>query len=429
MMMSDSEDDMDMEQATEEELKNSDVVTKYKTAGDIASKVLSIIIKETVPGVLISTLCETGDRLIEAELKSRYSKGKLEKGVAFPTSVSVNNIAGHFSPLSDDKSVIVEGDLVKIDLAVHIDGYIAAAAHTIIAMKQPPSEPITGRKADAICAAHFAAEAALRLLRPGHKNTEVTEAIAAVAASFNVTPVEGVLSHQMKRFVIDGNKAIINKATPDQKVDEFTFEEYEVYAIDIVMSTGEGRPRETNARTTIYKRAVDQSYLLKIKASRYVFNEINSRFATFPFTLRALDEKRAKLGIVECVNHDLVHPYPVLFEKAGEFIAQFKFTALILPSQTHKLSSFQLPFVKSEYSIEDPKLKGIFELSTKKKTSKPKRRKKKRTTTSTQQQTTTTSTQQQTTTTTTQQQTTTTTQPQTSTTKAEATSATPMDIS
>lgn len=48
----------------------------------------------------------------------------------------------------------------------------------------------------------------------------------------------------MKRYVIDGNKVIINKATAEQKVDEFEFEENMVIGVDIVMSTGEGKVNE-----------------------------------------------------------------------------------------------------------------------------------------------------------------------------------------
>ncbi|KAK8921598.1 hypothetical protein KSP39_PZI020095 [Platanthera zijinensis] len=33
----------------------------------------------------------------------------------------------------------------------------------------------------------------------------------------------------------------------------------------------------------------------------------------------ALEEKRARLGLVECVNHDLLQPYPVLHEKPGKY--------------------------------------------------------------------------------------------------------------
>lgn len=62
----------------------------------------------------------------------------------------------------------------------------------------------------------------------------------------------------------------------------------------------------------MFKRAVDKNYMLKMRASRYVFNEVNHRFPTLPFTLRALeDEKQARMGVVECLKHDLLHQYPV----------------------------------------------------------------------------------------------------------------------
>jgi len=203
------------------------------------------------------------------------------------------------------------------------------------------------------------------MLKPGRKNTEITEMFQKVASIFHCNVVEGVLSHQLKRFVIDGNNVIISKASTDQKVEEFTFQENEVYAIDIVMSTGDGKPKESGAaRTTIYKRAIDQNYNLKLKAARYVLNEINQHFPTFPFTIRALDEKRGRLGIVECLNHGLVHPYPVLYDKTGEFVSQFKYTALVLPNNTVKLSNHSLPYVSSQYSITDPGLQAILSSST-----------------------------------------------------------------
>ena len=53
---------------------------------------------------------------------------------------------------------------------------------------------VTGRKADVIKAAHLCAEAALRLVKPGNQNTQVTEAWNKVAHSFNCTPIEGETS-------------------------------------------------------------------------------------------------------------------------------------------------------------------------------------------------------------------------------------------
>jgi len=370
----DSDEELEEEGAVE--LSNPDVVTKYKTAAEIANKVMEQVVKECVADKKIVDICILGDKLITDMTTNVYKTGKMEKGVAFPTCISVNEAAGHFSPLSEDTSLLKNGDLVKIDLGVHIDGFLALIAHTVIVAVSPET-PTAGRKADVIAAAYYAAECAHRLIKPGKKNTDVTEAIAKCAAQFKCNPLEGVLSHQMKRFVIDGNKVIINKTNLEHKVDEFEFEEGEVYAVDIVMSTGEGKAKETELRTTIFKRSVDQNYLLKMKASRYVFNEINTRFPTLPFTLRALDEKRARLGITECLKHDLVSPYPVLHEKEGEFIAQLKFTVLLLPSETKRLTVHALPFIQSEFKVDDPVITAIMQQGTKRvKKSKKKGKKK-----------------------------------------------------
>ncbi|GFP79061.1 proliferation-associated protein a [Phtheirospermum japonicum] len=74
----------------------------------------------------------------------------------------------------------------------------------------------------------------------GLNNKDVTEAIQKVAA-YDCKIVEGVLSHQMKQFVIDGNKVVLSVPGPQTKVDEAEFKENEVNSIDIVTSTGEGK--------------------------------------------------------------------------------------------------------------------------------------------------------------------------------------------
>merc|ERR1711939_318328 len=113
-----------------------------------------------------------------------------------------------------------------------------------------------------------AAEAALRLVQVGNTNTQVTEAFTKVAEEFKCKPVQGVLSHQLKKHVIDGNRTIIGCETVEERVDEFEFEMNEVYCIDVVMSTGEGKSRETELRHTVYKRAPDIAYSLKTQKAR-----------------------------------------------------------------------------------------------------------------------------------------------------------------
>lgn len=256
-------------------------------------------------------------------------------------------------------------------MGVQIDGFISEAATTAIVGSG--ENPTTGKAADVICAAYYGAEVAHRLIRPGGKNTEVTEALAKVAELFHCKPVEGVLSHQLKRYVIDASQVILNRATEDQQVEEFTFEAGEVYSVDIVMSTGEGKTREGDARTTVYKRVVESNYQLKMKAARTLFTEINKRFNTMPFSLRAsADEKNARLGITELVTHNMVDPLPVLYEKNGEIVAEIKFTLLLLPNNQDRLNSFPPAFVSSEYVIDSsPELSAILAMETKKQKKKP----------------------------------------------------------
>jgi len=243
-------------------------------------------------------------------------------------------------------------------------------------VKKPEQGPLKGKLADCICAAYFAAECAHKLVRPGRTNTEVTNAIRKVADIFKVNPVEGVLSHQVKQRIMDANRVIINRTDVDQHVDEFQFEQNEVYVIDIVMSTGEGKGKEGETRTTVFKRALDRNYSLKLQASRQVFSEIQKKYPVFAFTLRALDEKKRRLGITEIVKHDLLDTYPVLYEKEGEFVVQFKFNLLVLANSTERLSSFPLPHVTSDYSVDsNPEVKEIMAMTTTKKKKKAKKKK------------------------------------------------------
>jgi len=201
-----------------------------------------------------------------------------------------------------------------------------------------------------------------RLLFAGKPSTEITRAIEAVAGEFNVTPVEGVLSHEVKRYLIDGENCIANKYVVDQKTPEFEPKPYTIYTIDIVMSTGTGKTREGEARTSIYKRDQRNSYSLKMQAGKWLYNEVTNRFPAFPFTLHSFEDKKALLGITELVKHGLVHPYPVLYEKNKEIVAQIKSTVAILPSGVQRLVAVPLPLVQSEFTINNPETQAILNL-------------------------------------------------------------------
>jgi len=97
-------------------------------------------------------------------------------------------------------------------LGCHMDGFVAQAAYTIVVGGE---SKITGKKADVILAAHTAMLAAQRLIKEAGTNTSVTNAIAKICEAYGVSAVEGVLSHKVKKHLIDGNDVIINKETAE----------------------------------------------------------------------------------------------------------------------------------------------------------------------------------------------------------------------
>ena len=208
---------------SEEEFKDESfiekpaILDKYKAAAEVTNAALRRATQIALPDADIYSVCQEIDKLIEEELRKVFNNKKskkLERGIAFPTCISVNNIFGHYSPMSDESSKLQEGDVAKIDLGCHLDGFVAQAATTIIVTADPAHKTV-GKKADVILAAHNAFLAATRQIKEGSTNNSVTDVIAKVTADYEVNPVEGVLSHKLKRHLIDGNDVIINKETPE----------------------------------------------------------------------------------------------------------------------------------------------------------------------------------------------------------------------
>merc|ERR1711935_1161574 len=286
--------DIDSDEEEILDISDGEVLAKYRLAAEIANRTMVQISGQCAVGMKLVDLCIMGDAMITEEVGS------------------VNNVVGHNCPASDDEAVLAEGDLVKLDLGVHIDGFIAVVANSVIVCANA-DEAVTGRHADVIHAVAVAAEASLATIKPGCTNSELTAIFARAAEAFNCNVVEGVPSHVMKRHVIDGNKVILSKETSDMKVEEEEIEELDVLAVDIIMSTGDGQPKEVDElKTTIYKHQVDQTYSLKMKASREVFSQIPSDHPTLPFSLRQYEGSRARLGMKECLAHNLFSQYPVL---------------------------------------------------------------------------------------------------------------------
>ena len=102
-------------------------------------------------------------------------------------------------PMEGDTTTLAVGDVVKIDLAAHFDGYIGTVAGTTV-VGATDDAPVTGPAAEVIAAAYTAAEAMLRLVHKDKKNSDIPPVLEKIATAYGCSVVEGVISHQMRRY-------------------------------------------------------------------------------------------------------------------------------------------------------------------------------------------------------------------------------------
>ena len=322
-----------------EQLDNPENLDKYKMAGSIATKTVDIIVHNSKKGIMLIKLLDIGNKFAKSELARVYDK--VNKGFSFPLCLSLNNVAGHYIPQNNE--VLKEGDILKIELGIHIDGFPANIVFSTLISE----DSISDRRADIMNACIKASKEIIKIMTPEHTNIDIMNIMQSYAQKYNCNlpsfdefvpngNVPGIMSCQMSRYVIDGknedndefpHQFILSKNNPNY---EFTmrkveFLEDEVYAIDILMSTGLGKLRETD-NSKIYKRNHDNKVMLKLKASRDVLNSFNQE--KFPICTDT-SKLGFNAGMRDCLSKKLVEKYPIVTEKDGEYIARIKFTVVV----------------------------------------------------------------------------------------------------
>lgn len=325
-----------------EQLNNIDNLNKYKTAGIIATKACDEITKNIKNGIKLIDLVNMGNNFITSELDKVHKDVKY-KGLSFPICLSLNNIAGHYIP--NDTDIINEGDILKIELGVHIDGFPANIVYSTILNSTDNKLLITDKRANAMKACIEASKELIKILKPGKTNTDVVKVMEKCAEKYGCKlplcneygAIPGVFSFQMSRYICDGynddeddefvHRFILSRENLnyDYSMREMEFEENEIYAIDILMSTGTGKLVGTD-KTDIYKRNHENRVLLKLNSSKTTLNLFNRE--RFPISLQNKDT-RIRLGLKECLEKKLLEKYSIVKEKEGEYIARIKFTVII----------------------------------------------------------------------------------------------------
>ncbi|HEC89303.1 MAG TPA: M24 family metallopeptidase, partial [Thermoplasmatales archaeon] len=146
-----------------------EVYDKYMEAGRIAAEARDLGVSLIKPGVRILDVVEK----VEGHILFRGA------GLSFPVNISINEVAAHFTPLKDDKQVFRRGDIVKLDVGSHIDGYIADTAVTV--------EVETNRYKDMIEASASALDNAIENMKLGVRLSDIGRIIEKTINSYGYT--------------------------------------------------------------------------------------------------------------------------------------------------------------------------------------------------------------------------------------------------
>ena len=290
---------------TDEELE------EYLKAGRIACTILNEATSYIRPGMKLIDVAE----YIENRIESLGGKP------AFPTNISINNIAAHYTPTPNDTSVIPEGSVVKIDLGVHVNGYIADTAITLTFNEEFKllSE-----------AAKTALERAIEAVAPGVRFSRVGRIVEDVIKSYGFKPIYNLSGHSIDRYMIHSGDVIPNY---EDRLNLGSFRRGKVYAIEPFATNGRGYVKD-GAMTTIYALKPNPKKIAKLdQTTREIFEHIYEDRKTLPFALRwytrrfPLDQLENSMKIL--VSAGLAIAYPVLVEASNGIVAQFEHTIVI----------------------------------------------------------------------------------------------------
>lgn len=285
---------------TEEELQT------YHKVGKIVAEIREHVRPMVKPGVALLNIAEAVEDLIT------------QKGAnpAFPCNVSLNQVAAHYSPPADDDSEIKEGDLVKIDIGAHLDGYIADTAVTVA----------TGAKIEMVQAVERALEEGIKVVKPGIDVGEIGRAIEDSAKASGFKPIRNLTGHGLARWNLHAGLTVPNIAeNTGQKLEVGN-----VVALEPFLTDGAGFVEDA-PQAYIFRYLRDRP--VRMRMTRELLNTIKRSYSSLPFAERWLAKRASKLRLEltlrELVGVGTLHPYHVLKERGGGLVAQAEHTVII----------------------------------------------------------------------------------------------------
>ncbi|MHA2426642.1 MAG: type II methionyl aminopeptidase [Candidatus Hermodarchaeia archaeon] len=298
-----------VEEVTEEkEEEKESPEEKYRRAGKIASQVREEILPQVKVGALALDICETAEaRIIE-----------LGGGIGFPTNVSLNEIAAHYSSPAEDTTAIQDGDIVKVDIGVHVDGYIADTAFTV--GFNPELDTLVEASREAL-------NKALLLIRPKTNSKDLGKIIEDTIKGYGYRPIRDLSGHQLDEYILHGAKNLPNIAVPHGSI----LEEGEAYALETFATTGTGSVHETGQHYIFSLNPTRTP--VRSQGARDIIRLVAREFKSLPFSRRYLAKHIPKLslalGLRELTTKKVLRQYSVLADTKGSRVAQTEHTFLV----------------------------------------------------------------------------------------------------
>ncbi len=286
-----------------------EALESFQRSGGIIAKLRREVPDMVKPGRPVLEICE--------ELEQRIKT--LGGAPAFPVNVGINEIAAHYTSPPGDTLTIPRASLVKIDFGVHIDGYLADTAVTVVF--DPHFEPM-------VRAADEALNNAIRAFRPGVKMSEVGRIIQTTVEKYGFKPIRNLTGHNIQRFTIHAGKSVPN--VPQLNGEKAV--EGEIYAIEPFVTRPNASGAVANlASAHIYRYIKTKG--AKTPEAKTAIEHVHSRFSSLPFAARWLEKQFSRettLRVMrELLENKCVGSYPVLVEETRQPVAQSEHTVLV----------------------------------------------------------------------------------------------------
>lgn len=319
-----------------------------RRAAEVHRQVRQYARKTIQPGMTMTSIAD----LIEDGTRALVEENGMSSGIGFPTGLSLDHCAAHYSPNPIDNIVLDASNVMKVDFGVHVNGRIVDSAFTMT------FDPVYD---DLLAAVKAATETGVKAAGIDVVLAEIGEQIQETMESYEVEikgktyPVKSIRNlngHNITPYSIHGGKSV-PIVKPNERDRDYwqRMEEGETFAIETFGSTGEGYVHSVGNCSHYAMAPFDyktdpncqKTYkeISKFSAAKRLFHSIERSFGTLPFCRRYLDrigEESHLLGLSRLVKAGIIQDYPPLNDVDGCYTAQFEHTILLKPTSKEVVS-------------------------------------------------------------------------------------------